>query len=226
MTIRRLLVFAAATAALGQITSGVDPRPGVADYTAHEGNDAVSVGAGLVKGADQHKILGYDWSGSYVIVEVALYPEPGHRLTVAPRDFMLRTGTDSVAPVDAETIVPYKYSGPAASEPPSKVHVRTVDSIGVASGPNGHKTVYTDSQVQVAVGDMPYPAAPPPQQRDPKLELRRALEQKELPEAKTLNPIAGFLYFPKPKKASSAAAYELAYYGEAGQLKLSLPKKH
>ena len=229
MTIRRLLIFCAATLALAQQTSGVDPRPSVADYPAHAGNDAVSVGAVFVSGADQHKILGVDWSGSYLVVEVALYPEPGHPLTVAPRDFMLRAGDESVAPVDAETIVPYPRTSNSTGplDPNSKVHVRTVDTVGVASGPYGRKTVYTDSQVQVAVGDTPYPyPSQPPPPPDPKLEKRRALEDKELPDAKTAKPIAGYLYFPKPKHLAKDAALELNYYCDAGKLKLPLEKKH
>jgi hypothetical protein len=224
LTIQRLLVFSAATLAFAQPTSGVDPRPGVADYPAHAANDAVSVGAVFLGSADQRKILGEDWSGSYLIVEVALYPEPGHPLTVAPRDFMLRAGTESIAPVDAETVVPYPHTNSGPIGPDSKVHVRTVETVGVASGPYGRKTVYTDSQVQVAVGDAPYPSQPPPP-RDPKFERRRPLEEKELPDAKTANPIAGYLYFPRPKKVAKDAAYELDYYGDPGQLKFALVKK-
>jgi hypothetical protein len=225
LTIRCLLLFSAAPLAFAQNISGFDPRPSGADYPAHASNDAVSVGAVFLAGADQRKILGEDWSGSYLIVEVALYPEPGRPLTVAPRDFMLRVGTERVAPVDAEAIVPYPrtHSGPVA--PDSKVHVRTVDTIGVASGPYGRKTVYTDSQVQVGVGDTPYPSQPPPP-RDPKFERRRALEEKELSDAKTAKPIAGYLYFPKPKHLAKDAACELDYYGDAGQLKLALDRKH
>src|SRR5215469_4087583 len=100
-------MFCPAALALAQQTSGVDPRPSVADYPAHTGNDAVSVGAVVISGPDQRKSLGVDWSPNYLIVEVALYPEPGHTLTVAPRDFMLRAGDERVPPVDAETIVPY-----------------------------------------------------------------------------------------------------------------------
>jgi hypothetical protein len=225
LTIRSLLVFGAATFAFAQNTSGVDPRPSAADYPAHTGNDAVSAGAVFVSGADQRKILGVDWSASYLIVEVGLYPEPSHPLTAAPRDFMLRAGTESVAPVDAEAIVPYpRTSKNGPLDPNSNVHVRTVDTIGVASGPYGRKTVYTDTQVQVAVGDMPYPSQPPPPP-DPKLEKRRALEDKELPDAKTAKPIAGYLYFPKPKHLAKDAAFELDYYCDADKLKLPLDKK-
>jgi hypothetical protein len=227
MPIRRLFVFSAAVLAFAQNTSGIDPRPSVADYPARQANDAVSVGAQFLSPENQHKALGKDWSGSHLIVEVALYPEPAHPLTVAPRDFMLRVGSETIAPVDAEDLAPYRNSNPIPPDAASKVHVGTVDTVGVASGPNGHKTVYTDSQVYVATGNTPYPApSPVPQTSDPQLDRRRALEDKELPDIKTSRPVAGYLYFPKPKKAGKNATYELDYYGPQGDLKLPLEKKH
>jgi hypothetical protein len=226
VAIRNLLFFSVSGLLLAQTTSGIDPRPSVADYPAKASNQALSIGAAHVAPSDQNRIFGRDWSGSYIIVEVSLYPETGFALTVAPRDFMLRSEGESVAPVDAEYIVPYKHTtmnnGPIG--PDSKVHVATVDSIGVASGPNGRKAVYTDSQVYVGVGDTPYPvSAPPP--RDHNADLRRPLEDKELPDIKAGSPVAGYLYFPKPKKAGKNAAFELDYYGESGQLKLDLGKR-
>ena len=219
------LVFRAAVA-FGQQT-GVDPRPGVADYPARAGNAAVSIGAAWVSGADQQKILGKDWSSGYLVIEVAFYPEPANPLNVAPRNFMLRAGGESLAPVDAETLAPLpkSMSGPPPGTDPSKVHVRTVDTVGVYSGPNGRKGVYTDTQVQVAVGDDPWPTAPPPAPRDSRYEERRALELHELADTKTERPIAGYLYFPKPKHAGNKVTYELAFYGDAGQLRLTLPSK-
>lgn len=224
MPIRRLLVFSLALRALAQNTPGTDPRPGVADYPAHGGNSAVSLGAVVVSGADQRKTLGKDWSGSYIVVEVALYPEPGHPLTTAPRDFMLRAGSESAAPAEAEVIVPYPNDRHGPIGPDTKTHVSTIETVGVATGPNGRKAVYTDSQVQVAAGGPPVSNVPVPAS-DPKLDLRRALEDKELPDIKTANPVAGYLYFPKPKHLSKDDRYEVAYYGSDGQVKLALPRK-
>jgi hypothetical protein len=224
MTIRPLLALSSATLVFAQYANGVDPRPSVADYRAHIGNGSVSLGAVFLSASEQRKSLERDWSHAYFIVEAVLYPEPGIQLTVAPRDFMLRVGTETVAPVDAEVMAPYPrtHNGPVA--PDSKVHVQTVDTVGVASGPNGRKTVYAGSEVQVAAGN--YPTAPPPAQPDPRFETRRALTEKELPDAKTSRPIAGYLYFPKPKNPGKNAAYELDYYGDSGQLKLVIePEK-
>jgi hypothetical protein len=202
---------------------GVDPRPSVADYPSHAGNEAVSVGAVLVGGADQKKMLGKDFSGSYVIVEAALYPEPGHTLTVAPRDFLLRAGTESVAPVDAEDMEPLpnpKHGGPVPV--PGNVHTETIEAVGVATGPNGRKVVYTGTEVGVGIGNYPDPRVGGGTAPSPRFETRRALEQKELPDIKTAKPAAGFLYFPKPRNADKKALYQLDYYGQAGKIRLTL----
>ncbi len=227
LSLRAALVILAAAAAFAQQT-GVDPRPSAADYPAHEANAAVSMGAAWISGADQQKMLGKDWSAGYLVIEVGLYPEPGNPLSVAPRSFMLRTGSESLAPVDAEVLAPLpkSMSGPPPTTDASKVHVRTVDTVGVYSGPNGRKGVYTDTQVQVAVGDNPWPTAPPPPPSDPRYEERRALEQHELGDTKTERAIAGYLYFPKAKHAGRNATYELVFYGDAGQLRVRLPAKH
>jgi hypothetical protein len=222
MPFRRLFAFSAVAVAFAQYSGGVDPRPSVADYPGRAGNDAVSIGAQFLGGPDQRKILGKDWSGSWLILEVALYPEPGKRVKFAPPDFMLRTGTGSLAPVDAEVLVPYPRTHGGPIGPDSKVHVQTVETVGVAAGSNGRKTVYAGSEVAVAVGD--YPGGGPPPPADPHLDLRRALQERELPDAETSQPVAGYIYFPKPRSSAKNAAYELDYYGESGQLKLALAK--
>jgi hypothetical protein len=44
-----------------------------------------------------------------------------------------------------------------------------------------------------------------------------------LPDAKTSKPIAGYLYFPKPKGMKKGDPFELRYYGEADRLTLTVP---
>jgi hypothetical protein len=228
LTIRPLPLFAATTLLFAQNTSGIDPRPNPAAYPAHANNEAVSLGAALLRPSDQKKLLEKDWSGSYIIVEVGVYPEPGKQISVAPKDFMLRAGGNSAAPVDATVVMPTKnnkpLSGGPAGRPESPVHVTTVEGVGVATGPNGRKQVYTDSAVYVGVGNTPYPGSTPPPPGDPNFDARHALEDKELPDAKTHKPIAGYLYFPKFKSPKDEP-YELTYYGADGELKLTLVKK-
>ena len=63
--------------------------------------------------------------------------------------------------------------------------------------------------------------APPPKNAD-SLTVQVELEERALPEGQSHEPIAGYLYFPKPdlKKKSSL---DLTWYGPAGQVRLVLP---
>src|ERR1700693_6244576 len=107
MSARRILVLSAAPLLFADYL-GIPPRPSSADYAAHADSASVSVGASAATSAQVRKVFGWDWTSRYLFFEVALYPEGGKQLTVAPRDFMLRVGadSDSVSPVDAEAIVP------------------------------------------------------------------------------------------------------------------------
>jgi hypothetical protein len=54
--------------------------------------------------------------------------------------------------------------------------------------------------------------------------MRQELNDKALPEGRTTEAIAGYLYFPKPAKPVTGA-YHLTYYGESTQIRLDLPRK-
>ena len=227
MNARRILVLSAAPLLFADYL-GIPPRPSSADYAAHADSAGVSVGASAAASAQVRKVFGSDWTSHYLFFEVALYPEGGKQLTVAPRDFMLRVGgdSDSLNPVDAETIVPgpkpLSTTTPAGSASPVDVRVR--ETVGYSTGPY-NRGVYTDTQVGVAVDNrsgQPAPA-PPPTRTDKNLELYRALMDNELPDAKTSKPIAGYLYFPKPKGMKKGDAFELRYYGDPDRLSLNVP---
>lgn len=225
MTLRCLLALTAATIAFAQTRGGIDPFPSASDYPAHTENDAVSIGGGYVNGVEQHRIFGRDWAAAYVFLEAGIYPKAG-QITVSPQDFALRAGGETTRPVDASVIMPYpKARDITTSGPNSKVHVRTVDTIGYQHGPGPYKGVYTDTQVQVAVSDTPTGPPPSPIPPDPATQTRIDLTDKELPEAKTSSAIAGFLYFPRPKHAPKDGVYELVYYGASGQVKLTVETK-
>ena len=53
--------------------------------------------------------------------------------------------------------------------------------------------------------------------------LKHELEAKELPEGRTAEPVAGYLYFLKPSTKEKRPDYELAWYRTAGQIRLSIP---
>jgi hypothetical protein len=232
MSARRILVLSAAPLLFADYL-GIPPRPSSSDYAAHADSGSVSVGASAATAAEVRKVFGWDWTSRYLFFEVALYPEAGKQLTVAPRDFMLRVGVDSdssrpvdLSPVDAETIVPgpkpMSTTSPAGSTSPVDVRVR--ETIGYSTGPY-NRGVYTDTQVGVAVDNRGGQSAPPPARTrsDKDLELYRALMDNELPDAKTSKPIAGYLYFPRPKGMKKGEGFELRYYGAADRMTLSVP---
>jgi hypothetical protein len=230
MYVRRILVLSAAPLLFADYL-GIPPRAGSADYTAHADSASVSIGASAAASAQVKRVFGWDWTSHYIFLEVGLYPANGQQLSVAPRDFMLRVGgsSETLSPVDAEAILPGPQ--PMARMPPagssSPVDVRVRETIGYSSGPGPYRGVYTDTQAGVAAESSGIPSAPPPvpsSQSDRSFELRRALMDNELPDAKTSKPIAGYLYFPKPKGMKKSDALELKYYGAAERLTLNVPR--
>ena len=225
MSARRILVLSAAPLLFADYL-GIPPRPSSADYAAHADSASVSVGASAATPAQVRKVFGWDWTSRYLFFEVALYPEAGKQLTVAPRDFMLRVGadSDSSSPVDAETIVPgpkpLSTTTPARSAPPVDVQVR--ETVGYSTGPY-NRGVYTGTQVGVAVDNRGGQPVPAPTRSDRNFELYRALMDNELQDAKTSKPIAGYLYFPKPKGMKKGEGFELRYYGDPDRLTLNVP---
>jgi hypothetical protein len=153
-----------------------------------------------------------------------LYPAAGTQLSVAPRDFMLSVGDGpGVTPVDADEIVPgpKALSTTPSAGPPVDVQVR--ETVGYSSGPGPYRGVYTDSQVNVANSGGSHQPYPQFTRNDREFEMHRALMDNELPDAKTGKPIAGYLYFRKPKGMKKGDAFELRYYGGSERLKLNVP---
>jgi hypothetical protein len=227
MNARRLFALLAAPLLFADYL-GIPPRPSSADYAAHADSASVSVGASAAASAQVQKVFGRDWTARYLFFEVALYPEGGKELTVAPRDFMLRVGADSdtLSPADAEAIVPgpKPMSTMPSAGSTSPVDVRVRETVGYSTGPY-NRGVYTDTQVGVAVDNRGGQSAPQPAptRTDKDFELHRALMENELPDAKTSKPIAGYLYFPKPKGMKKGDAFELRYYGTPDRLTLNVP---
>jgi hypothetical protein len=223
MKVRRLLALTVAPLLFADY-QGIPPRPTSADYASHADTASVSIGASAASSAQIRKVFGADWSGHYLFFEVALYPAAGTQLSVAPRDFMLSVGDGpGVTPVDADEIVPgpKALSTTPSAGPPVDVQVR--ETVGYSSGPGPYRGVYTDSQVNVANSGGSHQPYPQFTRNDREFEMHRALMDNELPDAKTAKPIAGYLYFRKPKGMKKGDAFELRYYGGSERLKLNVP---
>ena len=203
---------------------GITPRPGAADYPASKTLGGMTVAAALVPADQARKIFGenIDRAG-YVVFEVAVYPEKDRRPEVTPADFMLRMGPaggtmrPSEPNVVAASTIPYDKQHHQTAPPPSlpgDVHVYTESTIGYESGPY-RRGVYTGGGV-VVTNYPPPPPPPPPPGAPPKdqrrYELEMALAAKALPAGQITQPVAGYLYFPKPPARHKGEPYDLALY--------------
>jgi hypothetical protein len=124
---------------------------------------------------------------------------------------------------------------------PAPVQVHGEETIGVSTGGRDPVTgrrypgsVYTESGVGVGAGN---PRGGDPQNPDPGLggpapqgtprSIYDRLEEKALPEGRTMKAVAGYVYFPKvsPRLVNSGEPYHVTYQGLAGQIQLTVPEK-
>jgi hypothetical protein len=215
-----------AAATLLAQNGGLAPRPNAADYPARTTIKSATVAAALVAPEQVRKIFAADLShAGYVVFEVAIYPEQNRPLDLTPADFMLRVPPDgsTMRPAEpavvAAATIPYDKHTSNPPSLPGKVQVYTETTIGYESGgPYRRGGVYTGGGVGVGVGDHPVPPPPPPsspkskdQARD---ELEALLSAKALPAGRIAQPVAGYLYFPKPSSKHKIDRYELTWLAE------------
>ena len=229
---------------------GIRPRAAADSYPSHQDKQDLSIGAALIPPEQAKKMFAADLNhAGYVVIEVGVFPGPGQDVDLNPHDFMLSVGGNSVAlrPVDAGTIaeiVAGKQDVPAPRSGPHDINTSTGISVGRVSYPDpvtGRQTSGTVTTTETGVGiggPAPQPCrggygcdeAPMPQpapQRSPTQTasiLSQELWEKGLPDGKTVHPVAGYLYFPKPAKKSKDAAWELRYETSDGVTKLPLSK--
>ena len=238
-----ILISLAAGALVAQGERGIRPRQSASDYPAHENGTAATVGAAVLSPEQAKKLFAVDLNHlGYLVVEVAVYPDPSKNVELAARDFMLRVTPEgsTTRPVSASAIAAQLHKHEPASRttvPNSPVQVYTTTGVGYETGGgtyNGRRQggVYTQTGVGVGVGD---PGADPhrvPPQQPPaasgkdtdSLSVQVDLEKQALPEGKIDQPVAGYLYFVKPvmKKKSSL---DLTWYGPGEQVRVPLPVK-
>ena len=216
-------IFAICIAAcLMYADTGLRPRGSANDYPVHVTQNGITVAAAVVTPAQVRKIFATDLnSGGYVVVEVALYPEPGRQVDLTAGDFMLGVVSESstVRPLSARTIA-------GALTRKNSPQQRTTDvaaTVGYESGTDPYtgrrvNGVYTG----VGVANAPQGTLGPPVQSPDPWYMEQELQDRSLPEAKIMQPVAGYLYFPKLKKSKNAA-YQLTYYGTNPKLTLVVP---
>jgi len=218
-------------AALAIAGSGLAPRGGPSEYPAHASAGRLTVAAAAVSADQAKKIFGarIDQAG-YLVFEVALYPEPGSEANVSSGDFALRLGTDGAImraaepDVVAATVIPDPAlkAPPTPSRLPVYVEVTMGRQAGDPYGRNGG--VYNDQGI--GVGNYPSPPPPPPNtaaKDRTRGQLEQSLADKQLPAGRITQPVAGYLYFPKPNGRTRKDGFQLTWFGESGQAKLTVP---
>lgn len=217
-------------AALAMAGSGLAPRGGPSDYPAHATAGHITVAAAVVSVEQVKKIFGarIDQAG-YLVFEVALYPEQGSDANVTLSDFALRpaaegSGTSAAAPdAIAAATIPYPGVEPHETLGSTKV-VAEAGSLPSAGG-IGPAGGIANTQ-GIGVGD--YPGAPPPPpnaaaKAAARKRLTAALAGKQLPAGRITEPVAGYLYFPKPSGRSRKDGFQLSWIGENGQANMTVP---
>jgi hypothetical protein len=237
MSLRSVLTATFVTAVLVAGEHGIHPRPTPDDYPARETAKGFTLAAAVLTPEQVKKRFATDLNRGYIVVEVAVFLEKDHDVTMATKDFMARFGSQSdiERPVSPQTIAARlgkKDTTSASTEVPSKVHVYTGETVGYehgSVGPNGRPNsgVYTATTTGVGVGDSPYP--PPPTQASSSSGMDRTSIQTELddfslPEHTLKEGTGGYLYFDRPAKGKSSPLH-LTYYGELGKVELTVPMK-
>jgi hypothetical protein len=226
---------------------GIRPRADAASYPAHLENADFSIGVVLLTPEQLKKMFKADLNHGYVVIEVGVFPAPGKDVDLYPSDFTLSVGekTTALRPVSADTIAEVlagKQEAPRVSGP-HDINTSAGVSIGRASYPDpvtGRRTsgTVTETDAGVGIGEpAPRPCrgydcdstspVPPASQRSPSQTaniISQDLWEKSLPDGKTVHPVAGYLYFPKPSRKAKNASWELRYENANGKTRLPLPR--
>lgn len=217
------------------VADGIRPRGASTDYPAHATADGITLAAAVIPPDQVRKLFATDLNtGGYIVVEVAVYPEPGKDIDLSSADFILRIGPDNntVRAVNARAIAAaLQRKNTPRPQRGSDIAVYPTATIGYESGGYDPATgrrrsgIYTETGV--AVTNAPPPGAPPPASTDrDRATMQQELEDKALPEGPVKHELAGYLYFPKPSGKSKNAPYEITYYGTNPKLRLSVPAPH
>ena len=238
----RSAILLLAAAPLLPAQPGIPVRPAPTDYATRNVQDGITVAATVVPPDQVRKLFSKDLNHEgYVVVEVAVYPAAGRPLDVTPDEFTLKVGATGAilqSQTPAAIASGDKRATQAKTGPPQlpdKVHVYNTATIGYESrsnGPYGRQGgVYTGTSTTVGVGDNPYPPGPGGPQTQPAprgakpdwTAAKQELEAKELPEGRTAEPVAGYLYFLKASTKEKRPDHELTWYRTAGTIRLSIP---
>lgn len=227
---RAWILLALPLAAFATGPGGLKPRPAPGDYPAHETAGGVTIAAAVLTPEQVKSAFSTDLT-QYVVIEVGVYPGSGQTLELSSADFALRIGAqgeiERAANPRAIAASNQRKNTPKPSRA-SDVTIYPTANIGYESGGYDPITgrrrggVYTDTGVGVGIGDQgPQPPRPGSTDRD-RAVMDQELADKTLPDVKTSDPVAGYLYFRLSPKTRTSAL-ELQYLAAGGRVRVLLP---
>jgi hypothetical protein len=230
---RRLLLLAAVTLAPAFAGRGIQPRPSSAGYPIHQNARSAAFGAALLTSRQVKAAFPGDLDRGYIVVEAAAFPEQGQTVKLFVSDFAIRYGDELVYALDSTAVTAALEqkrpdNNSSTMNPPSRVSATA--GVGRASGsadpttgrrPQGWET-YGGVSTEPDIGSYPRPDPPPSQSRR---NVLADIEDRALPEGPTVNPVAGYLYFPVPSKARKNAQFTLVYMAGDPPVELPLPQE-
>jgi len=231
-----------------QSAPGIQPRADANSYLEHSEQVDFSVGAFLIPPEQVKKMFKPDLNhAGYVVIEVGVFPAPGKDIELNPTDFTLSVGEKSAAlrPVSPDIIAEHVVGRPEPprANGPYDVNTSTGIYVGHGSYPDpatGRRTNRTITGTEVGIGvggpaprscrgyecdpPTPLPPLPQPSAGQTANAVSQGLWEKSLPDGRTVHPVAGYLYFPKPARKAKNAAWELRYEDAHGKTRLPLSK--
>jgi len=244
---RAVLATLISTLVLLAAAPGIRPGADANSYPEHLEQANFSIGAFLLPPEQVKKMFKLDLNhAGYVVIEIGVFPAPGKDVDLYPADFTLSAGEKAaLRPVSADTIAehvtgspePPRIHGPFDVSTSSGVYIGRESYPDPVTGRRTDRTV-TGTEVGVGVGGpAPWPCRgyecdstapfPPLPQRSPSQTantISQDLWEKSLPDGKTVHPVAGYLYFPKPPRKAKNTVWELRYENADGRIRLRLSK--
>ena len=200
---RSLCGFLLACAAFAQ---GTDPKPKAEDYPVQAEakilGQPVAVGAEFMvhsfsKGEEAYV------APEFIVVEVALYPPKGAKLTVSPSQFSLRiNGKKQALLPQSPGLVASSFDHPEWQNRPRFEMGGGMGGIGVGT---------PQPQPTGIPGRDPSQQDPYGSENRPRVNPRELAVQTALPMGEFQKPVSGFLYFSYKGKGSSIKSLELTY---------------
>jgi hypothetical protein len=220
--VRRALTFLLAPAIL---CAGVPPHSDPSSYAAKQSVGHAVYAATAISPDEVRKIFNADIARRFIVVEVAIYPEAGQTVDVDPYAFALNIAGEHILARHPEDV--YSSWVEKQTRVPSRgPNVTTETGVYVATGRDpttGRRQTAAGTYEGVSVDNNPRRNDPdPPSDRDPHT-IKAAIKARAHADGPTKEPIAGYLYFPRPSKKKTSA--ELTHASEPS-LRLNLPIKN